>query len=56
MNGQLLREWVRLSYHCPMSLAEYLDLDTWERYEINQQLDDIIDALDGSMNPPRSMR
>lgn len=56
MNRQLIREWVRVSYHCPVTLHDYFSMDHWSRFEVNQQLDELIDATDVTVNPPRQLR
>lgn len=45
-----------MSYHCPIGLEEYLALPRWERFELNHQLDALIDRMDSRSDPPRPVR
>ena len=56
MRRQLLRGFVRIGWHLGgMSWNEYLSLTWTQRYQLHDELTEIIDRSEGSP-PPRDMR
>lgn len=55
-----MREWVRLSYHVPISYQEYIELPRVHRYMMHKELIDWIDVIndenEGAGITPRSER
>ena len=62
MKEEQISGWVLLSYHCPISLDEYLAMPRWDRFIVHKKLGDFIERSngdgggEGSAPPTRQQR